>query len=78
MFLLFFLSCTEVVQTPACAQFVACVQATDASRGTTTDVLRFAADGDCWETPAGADLCDHACINGLIFQQQRFPDVCAP
>lgn len=78
MLLLLFAACTEVVQTPACADYVACVQATDASRNTTTDVLRFQPEGDCWGTPAGAELCDRACTNGLAFHQQRFPGVCAP
>jgi hypothetical protein len=68
----------EVVQTPACAEFVACVEATDVTRSTSTDVVRFQPDGDCWGSAAGADLCDHACSNGLTFHKARFPDVCAP
>lgn len=79
MILTLLLACApEVVQTPACAEFVACVEATDASRGTTTDVVRFQPGGDCWGSPAGSELCDHACVNGLPIQKARFPDVCAP
>lgn len=78
MFLTLLLACAEVVQTPACAEFVACVEATDAARGATTDVVRFQPDGDCWGSPAGAELCDHACVNGLPVHKARFPDVCAP
>lgn len=80
MLLLLLLGCAEVVQTPACAAFVSCVRATDAAQGVTTDVVRFEPAGECWGTPAGADLCDRACVNGLDFHRRRFPDVaeCAP
>jgi len=81
MLMLFLIACAEVVQTPACAQFVACVQANDEMRGTSTDLLRFEPGGDCWGTPAGSDLCDRACVNGLVFHRVQYPtgpDVCAP
>ena len=73
MLFLLFACAEEVVQTPACAAYVACVEATDAARGTSTDLLRFQPGGDCWGSPAGAELCDHACDNGLVFQAKRFP-----
>lgn len=81
MFLLLFLGCAEVTQTPACASFVACVGARDAARGATTDVVRFEPAGECWGTPAGADLCDRACVNGLAWLRESEPDLpeaCAP
>lgn len=71
----------EVVQTEACAAFVTCQAARDAADGTTTDVARFTAGGDCWGSPAGAELCDHACDNGLAFLRERYPALpaeCAP
>jgi hypothetical protein len=80
--LLLLLACaTAVPQTDACASYVACVQATDAARATTTDVLRFDAGGDCWGGPAGAELCDRACIRGLELHAARFPEqaeACTP
>lgn len=80
MLFLLLLACAEVVQTPACAAFVSCVRASDAAQGITTDLARFEPEGECWGTPAGADLCDRACVNGLGFHARRFPDVtaCAP
>lgn len=81
MLLLLTLACAEVTQTPACAQYVACVEAKDAAAGTTTDLVRFQPQGECWGSPAGADLCDRACVNGLEFERSRTtdaPDACAP
>lgn len=78
--LLLLLACAEVTQTPACERYVACLDARDAARGTTTDMLRFEAAGDCWGTPAGADLCDRACANGLTWlleSETDLPEVCS-
>lgn len=75
------LACTEVVQTPACAAFVACVGARDAARASSSDVVRFEPGGECWGTPAGADLCDRACENGLAWLRESEPDLpeaCVP
>jgi hypothetical protein len=69
----------EVEQTPACATFVACQSARDEASGTTTDTVRFTPAGECWGTPAGQDLCDRACTNGLAFLRDRYtdlPDAC--
>lgn len=70
----------EVTQTPACASFVACAIARDAELGLETDVARFDAAGDCWGSPAGQQLCDEACDNGLTFLRERYsalPPECA-
>ena len=70
----------EVEQTPACAAYVSCLAARDAADGTTTDTVRFAPQGECWGTPAGQDLCDRACENGLIWLRERvdgLPAECA-
>lgn len=74
MFLLLAACAAPVSQTPDCAAFVACVEATDAARGTSTDLLRFEPEGDCWGSEAGAEICDRACANGLAFHATRFPD----
>lgn len=78
MALLFLLACSpEAAQTEACARFVSCVHARDPA----VDTLRFEAAGDCWGSPAGADLCDRACVNGLAFlrsAEPTLPDACAP
>lgn len=65
----------EVVQTPACVQFVACQGARDAVSGDPTDLARFDVGGDCWGSPAGQELCDHACVNGLAFLRERYADL---
>lgn len=81
MLLLLLLACaTEVTQTAACAAFVSCAQARDAQLGLETDVARFDAAGDCWGSPAGQDLCNEACENGLAFLNERYaglPTECA-
>ena len=74
MILLLLLACAEVAQTPACASFVACVAARDAEQGATTDVLRFEPSGACWGSPAGADLCDRSCENGLAWLRDTEPN----
>lgn len=74
MLLLLVLACAEVSQTDACARYVACIQAKDTDAGTTTDVVRFQPEGECWGTPAGADLCDRSCVNGLAFERTRAAD----
>jgi hypothetical protein len=79
--LLLLLGCAEVSQTPTCEEYVACLGARDEARGTTTDMLRFEAQGDCWGSPAGADLCDRACTNGLAWLQESetdLPEACSP
>lgn len=81
MFFLILFGCAEVTQTPACSSFVACVGARDEASGATTDVVRFEPNGDCWGTPAGADLCDRACENGLAWLRETEPNLpaeCAP
>ena len=65
----------DVTQTPACATFVACQRARDAVDGQATDVDRFDRGGDCWGSPAGQELCDHACENGLAFLRERYTDL---
>ena len=75
LLMLLFACAPEVVQTPACDRFVACQSARDAASGTPTDVARFAADGDCWGTPAGQELCDRACVNGLAFLRESYPNL---
>lgn len=79
--LMLLLGCAEeVTQTPACERYVACLDARDEQRGTTTDMLRFEAEGDCWGSPAGADLCDRACSNGLSWlleSETDLPEVCS-
>ena len=75
MLLLLFACASEVVQTSACADFVACQAARDAVSGVPTDVARFDAGGDCWGSPAGQELCDHACENGLVFLRERYADL---
>lgn len=79
--LLLLFACADVSQSPACATYVSCVEARDAARGSSTDLLRFQPDGECWGTPAGADLCDRACTNGLAWLQESetdLPEVCTP
>jgi hypothetical protein len=70
-----------VPQRAACGDFVACVQARDMERGTTTNLTRFEPDGACWGGDEGADLCETACINGLEFLASSYvdlPEVCTP
>jgi hypothetical protein len=50
----------------ACETFVACIEARDAQRDTTTDVARFAEGGACWTaSEEGALACARACERGL-------------
>lgn len=70
----------EVTQTSACAALVTCTQARDIQLGLETDVARFDAAGDCWGSPAGQELCNMACENGLTFLRERYtglPAECA-
>lgn len=81
MLLLLFACAADVSQTPACVSFVACSAARDVQLGLETDVARFGASGDCWGSPAGQQLCDEACDNGLTFLRDRYADLpteCAP
>jgi hypothetical protein len=72
----------DLEQSASCAQYVACIAAMDATRGTETDLLRFAPEGSCWGfSEAGFDLCDRACTDGLAFVQERYtapPEECLP
>ena len=70
-----------VEQRTACAEYVSCIAARDGLRGSTTNVHRFEADGDCWGSPEGADLCETSCVNGLAFlrdREQNLPEECSP
>lgn len=73
--------CAEVVQTPACADYLVCLSARDAELGITTDVARFEVDGGCWGSEDGAALCDRACSSGLTWlrdNEANLPEACAP
>lgn len=68
-------SCADTEPTASCKAFVACVRALDARDGQTTDARRFEAGGACWDGPAGADACDHACAAGLVELRATAPDL---
>jgi len=76
----FLFACTFPVEPRAsCAAYVTCVEARDARDGTSTDVVRFTPEGDCWTTARGADLCDRSCVSGLTFLRERdasLPEAC--
>jgi len=42
--------------------------------GIATNVDRFAADGACWGSHEGAELCTTACERGLTFLAESEPD----
>ena len=67
--------CGDVQQRPACADYVACVQARDLQSGTSTNVDRFDVGGGCWGGDTGADLCETGCVQGLEFLRERQPDL---
>jgi hypothetical protein len=66
---------TSVEQTPACAEWVSCIDARDAQLGVTTDNDRFIAGGDCWGNPEIGDLCDKACAAGMEQMQGMYDDL---
>lgn len=73
--------CIPQDQTPACAAYVTCIQARDVRDGTATDLARFLPEGDCWAIDAGAELCDRACDEGLVFlrtHESNLPTECQP
>jgi hypothetical protein len=65
----------RVVQTEACADWVACVQARDAAQGQSTNLERFEADGACWGGDEGAALCDRGCLAGLDWLRGEVDDL---
>ena len=60
---------TSVEQTPACADWVRCIDARDAQLGVTTDDDRFEAGGLCWGNPEIGELCDKACESGMAWME---------
>lgn len=79
-FMLAATACNAVEQTPACAQYVDCIDARDATLGIETNVDRFASGGDCWGSPEGQELCDVSCENGLAYlaSLEDAPAECSP
>lgn len=65
--------CGRVDQSPECRAFVECVAKLDAQTGRSTDVLRFEAEGPCWGSEAGADLCTRSCARGIEVLLQQHP-----
>ena len=72
--------CAEGAQTHACREYVQCLEVRDAELGITTNTDRFESGGACWGSPAGAELCDTACVRGLEFLSslENAPAECAP
>ena len=61
-----FFSCAVYEQTQICKQFVRCVGDLDLLKGMNTNTKRFEADGGCWGSEAGSELCSGACERGLV------------
>ena len=66
---------TAVDQTPACDEWVRCIDARDQQLGVTTDNDRFVIGGTCWDNPEIGDLCDKACIAGLEKMPEIYSDL---
>lgn len=75
-------ACDEPLEpTPDCQAFVACTEARDAQGGITTDVVRFAPGGACWDNPEIAALCDRGCRSGMSWLRDAVDDLpsgCTP
>lgn len=74
-------ACIPQDQSSVCAEYVSCIQARDARDGTTTDLVRFTPEGDCWAIDAGADLCTRGCEAGLEYlrsHESNLPAECNP
>ncbi|HND34248.1 MAG TPA: hypothetical protein PKY30_18650 [Myxococcota bacterium] len=83
MLVFLLLACADPpTQTQSCADYVACLEKRDAVLGIQTNMDRFRADGDCWGgIEAGAELCDRACTNGMVWLLDVEPslrELCTP
>lgn len=70
-----------VTQTAECRAWVACVQATDARAGETTNLDRFVEGGFCWNNSELAEGCTTACARALTRSRARessLPAECLP
>lgn len=71
--------CATVTQSEECKAYVDCLAARDGQLKIQTDTLRFKPEGACWGGPEGADLCNRACKNGMVWLKsayQNLPAAC--
>ncbi|MFN0252752.1 MAG: hypothetical protein ACKV2T_38110 [Kofleriaceae bacterium] len=62
-----------VDQSAECAQYVRCIEATDALAGQTTNLDRYEIDGACWGGSEIAELCTTSCTRALARISELVP-----